>query len=223
MYKIMLFDRNGVGFCSGVASFFTEDLESFEKHWLDLEDDEDTKERYLKSKAGEIVTDYYSDDPSLNIVQQDPNCQILAEKKFVYHQKEWMLYNSYNCGSQYYADEVEIDLRHIKHQEQNFLIGKYKLTGVYTKDFFAADAYTVCNIWGNPVLIQTTSEETRDACRGRNIVMDKAVFRNEKIETYCWVTVGIYDSPEEMNLAELTDIPDELMERLMFDIPGEAG
>ena len=31
----------------------------------------DRKERFLRSKRGEIVTDYYSASPELNIVQHD--------------------------------------------------------------------------------------------------------------------------------------------------------
>ena len=32
---------------------------------------EGLKERFLRSKSGELVTDWYDDNPELNIVQQD--------------------------------------------------------------------------------------------------------------------------------------------------------
>ena len=73
MYKITLYDYNCNPICDGTIYFFTEDIENFQKRWFRLlgDHDEERKERFLRSKAGEIVTDYYSDSPELNIVQQD--------------------------------------------------------------------------------------------------------------------------------------------------------
>ena len=46
---------------------------------------------YLRSKGGEIVTDYYSDDPELNIVQEDKSAEILFEKEIVFRNKLFTL------------------------------------------------------------------------------------------------------------------------------------
>lgn len=82
MFKITLYDFNCNPICDGVVSFFTERLEDFEEGWMNSEEvEEDRKERYLRSKAGENVTDYYSDSPEFNIVQEDTEVQVLWEKE----------------------------------------------------------------------------------------------------------------------------------------------
>lgn len=67
MYKITLWDQNLDSFVSGVAVFFVEDLEIFERYRFPKREGEDWN-RYFKSKNGECVTDYYSDSPELDIV-----------------------------------------------------------------------------------------------------------------------------------------------------------
>lgn len=74
IYKITLFDANCPSCTSGTASFFTEDIDEFEHNYFSDENVESNqleaqKQRYFRSKAGEIVTDYYSDAPELNIFQ----------------------------------------------------------------------------------------------------------------------------------------------------------
>lgn len=72
IYKITLFDANCPSCTSGTASFFTEDIDEFEHNFFSDENVgsnqlEAQKQRYFRSKAGKIVTDYYSDAPELNI------------------------------------------------------------------------------------------------------------------------------------------------------------
>ena len=72
IYKITLFDANFPSCTSGTASFFTEDIDEFEHNYFSDENVESNqleaqKQRYFRSKAGEIVTDYYSDAPELNM------------------------------------------------------------------------------------------------------------------------------------------------------------
>ena len=71
MYKITLYDCNLPSCVSGVFSIYCDDIEKFEKDWIQLESDKERIERFRKSKQGEMVTDYYSDSPELNIVQRD--------------------------------------------------------------------------------------------------------------------------------------------------------
>ena len=80
MYKITLFDYNCPSCTSGVYEIYCDDIEEFEKEWTKLETDEFRIERFRKSKAGEMVTDYYSDALELNIVQKDETAELYYEK-----------------------------------------------------------------------------------------------------------------------------------------------
>ena len=71
MYKITLFDANCPSCTSGVIRYFTDNIQEFKDRWEQLETDEKTKERFNKSLNGEVITDYYSNAPELNIVQKD--------------------------------------------------------------------------------------------------------------------------------------------------------
>ena len=67
MYKITLFDYNCASCTSGTASFYVDDIDIFEEKWSKLETSPERIERFRRSKNGEVVTDYYSDDEELNI------------------------------------------------------------------------------------------------------------------------------------------------------------
>ena len=69
MYKITLYDYCCCPICDGTVSFFVDNLEDFEKNWKKCLGDRDKErvERFERSKNGEIVVDYYSDDEELNI------------------------------------------------------------------------------------------------------------------------------------------------------------
>lgn len=70
LYLIQLFDYNCPSCTSGVTKVFAEDIEEFSKIYQSIEKDNARVERFLRSKSGEVVTDYYSDDSELNIVQK---------------------------------------------------------------------------------------------------------------------------------------------------------
>ena len=112
MYKITLYDQKCSPICDGTTFWFVEDLEKFEKNWIPLQCriGVEVVERYYRSKFGEVVTDYYSTDPSLNIVQS-VECEILEEKVFEYKDKEVELINTYDFGSKILFDKLKIVLR----------------------------------------------------------------------------------------------------------------
>jgi hypothetical protein len=56
MFKITLYDETCSPFCDDVASFFTEDIEEFERNWRPYVSKEKLS-KFLRSKAGEI--EYY--------------------------------------------------------------------------------------------------------------------------------------------------------------------
>lgn len=226
MYKITLYDRNCCPICDGVTYFFTEDLDEFEKNWRPHAYEEQW-ERYARSKAGEIVTDYYSDSPKLNIVQEDKNAEILFEKELVLRDKQFTLFNAYRWESEIYAEETHIVFRGIKFKGECYLIGSYKMKGVCQENFFseAEKDYKTVGIYGNPIINCNVQEKTLwyKTEEGRAFyVYHKEDFKEDSLETYCFVTVGVY--PEEKLLDGSINLEsDETMVCLMRDIPGEAG
>jgi len=223
MYKITLYDECYSPICDGTASFFTEDLEEFERYWQPHADEEQLK-RYERSKAGEIVTDYYGDDSELNIVQEDESAEILFEKEFTYKDKQFTLLNAYHWGTDVYAAETYIVFRGIKFNGDYYLIGKYKMQGVCRRDY--KDAYKTVSVWGNQVLVCNLQEKpswypTDDGWRGY-YEYHKEDFKEDSLETYCWVSLGRFS--EENLLSGSIDLEsEETMICLMRDIPGEAG
>ena len=97
MFKITLNDMNCNPICDGTVFWFVENLEDFERKWLPLMAKEDIGviNRYYRSKFGEIFTDYYSDDPDLNIVQQAES-ETLCEKDYAYEGIRVQLINAYD-------------------------------------------------------------------------------------------------------------------------------
>lgn len=178
----------------------------------------------MKSK-GEIVTDHFSDDPSLNIVQYDPNCEVIANKKFTYRQKTVTATNAYEYKSKYYADEIQVELQYIKYQFAYCLIGKYKLIDVCTQWYGGEGIYVDCEPYGNPVVLHSKKEkkiETEEELEEfmHPTTTDPSQIKGNTMETYCWVIVGVFHNQEDMNLAELADISDEMFEILLCDLPG---
>lgn len=248
MYKITLWDQNLDSCISGVATFFVEDLEAFENDRISQVGDT-LPDEYYRSKNGECVTDYYSDNPELNVVQFDENCEILATKTFECIDKHIVLFNFYRYETELFASNVLVTLAHIKHNEKYFLIGKYKLLGVCKEKFFEEGCYERCTVYGNPVCIETLSEKAlhfeeevekmrmeifeckikkeREKIRSKYIQFkkrnDPKDFEGCDLETYCYVTLEKYEQFEEFNLEEINEMTPELFIKLMRDIPGSCG
>ena len=63
MYQITLYDDCSNPIADGTVSYYVDSLEEFEEKWVPYAEKnmKDRLKRYYRSKAGEIVTDYYSD------------------------------------------------------------------------------------------------------------------------------------------------------------------
>ena len=151
MYKITLYDYNCVSCTLGVAEFYADDINKFQESWFKLEDDEDRKKRFLKSLNGEMVTDYYSDSPDLNIVQEDKDAKILKTDRLCFANKKFTLINGYGCPGNIMVHNAEFLIRHIKFQNDFVIAGKYKLSGVAQVSRFF-QGYHPQNVYGNCVL-----------------------------------------------------------------------
>lgn len=251
MYKILLYDQNCGGGNSGVYEMFVENLEDFERHWKFQ--GEEQEERYLKSKAGEFVTDYYCDHPDLNIVQCDTNAEILETKELEKENIFFELFNFFGCGSNYFAQKIKITLYHVRFGELYYLLGGYSLSGVCTEVFFSkGTTYETVTVWGNPVLKQEISPEIVEYNKGvdkKRMQLEKEwdiieeqggepdysknprYFQTENhmdfsgcnLETFCLITLNKYDNKDECSLESMSEITKELIEELLQDIPGEGG
>ena len=159
IYKITLFDANFPSCTSGTASFFTEDIDEFEHNYFSDENVESNqleaqKQRYFRSKAGEIVTDYYSDAPELNIFQYAEYGTIEKRKTFHYKDKIFELHNGYLIPCPIYAAEAIVEMAQIAFKKnpdeegEKYLVARYSLRGVCCKDTFGSnkDKFEDCTL-----------------------------------------------------------------------------
>ena len=162
IYKITLFDANCPSCTSGTASFFTEDIDEFEHNYFSDENVESNqleaqKQRYFRSKAGEIVTDYYSDDPELNIFQYAEYGTIEKRKTFHYEDKIFEFHNGYLISCPIYAAEAIVELAQIAFKKnpdeegEKYLVARYSLSGVCCVGS-SLDKFEDCTPYGNPII-----------------------------------------------------------------------
>lgn len=205
LYLIQLFDYNCSSCTSGVTKVFVEDIEEFAKRYQSLEKDVSRVERFLKSKAGEIVTDYYSDDPSLNIVQK-VRVDDLGHTQSWKRDTEISVENGYGWLSEYIFGFLTLEICWIRLQ------GKYyKLVKPYGRDCYNKSDYDYQNrkrgiqVYGNPFWITDGTS----------------------LESYVWQVADIFDSEEAMNEDKSHSpeqvLSEEQINRVFADLPGEAG
>lgn len=220
MYKVTLYDCNCVSCTSGVAEFYVDDINKFKESWFKLEDDEDRKKRFLKSLNGEMVTDYYSDSPDLNIVQEDKDAKILKTDRLCFANKKFTLINGYGCPGGIMVHNAEFLIRHIVFQSQYMIVGKYKLSGVARINEFI-QGYDRQHVYGNCVL-KTQYHSFVEFNRGVPLynIHDFNNFKNDKIESICYIPVKWFENAEDMKNYNLNT---EDLVILMRDILGEAG
>lgn len=220
MYKITLYDCNCPSCTSGVAEFYADDIIQFKDSWFKLEDDKDRKERFLKSLNGEIVTDYYSDSPELNIVQEDKTAKILRTEKLSLKNQKFTLMNDYWCSGDILVLNAKFSIRYICFQGQYIIAGKYKLSGVASINNFS-QGYDRQPVYGNRVL-KTQYRSYVDFDKGIPLydIRDINNFENDIIESICYIPIKYFDTYEDMQSYDLSH--DDLI-ALMRDIIGEAG
>lgn len=220
MYKVTLYDYNCVSCTSGVAEFYTDDINQFKASWFKLEHDEERKKRFMQSLNGEIVIDYYSDDPELNIVQEDKNAKILRTENLRYENQKFTLINGYGCNGDILVRDAAFSIRYICFQGKYVIAGKYKLSGVaQVSSFF--QGYHHQNVYGNCVLkTQYHSHVKFEKGKPLYDVSDFSNFKDDVIETICYIPVKWFENAEDMKNYNLNT---EDLVMLMRDILGEAG
>lgn len=230
MFKITLYDQNCSSICDGTAFWFVEDLEEFEKKWLPLQAriDVSTIERYYKSKFGEIITDYYSDDSSLNIVQS-VDCEILEEKEINYTDKEVELFNTYGCRTVVLFDRLKIKLMVVHSDNKYYLVGQYcgegcRRVGSFYNVWYKTDVkYEQMNFYGNLVAEYISRDINwddwdKDDAYKYFYTNDKDFYKHERVETFVWIPIKKVDKNYKISDITVVDLA-----VLMRDIVGEAG
>lgn len=227
MYKITLYDKNCNPICDSVACFFTEDIDEFERKWVPLAGEKQV-ERFQRSKAGEMVSDYYDNYPEHNIVQVDKREEVLYEEKLHFSESTFTLYNTYWCETKMYVRDAYIRYRGIRFNEKYYLIGDYHLCGVCRERYKdeATEFYETIIQWGNPICDVCVENKERWSEEGgdrRVIIYPKEAYDKDEVKTFCWVCVE-----EDVTEGELLKLrqkltTEEMLAKLMRDIPGEAG
>lgn len=216
MYKITLYDYCCNPISDWTNSYFVDDLDDFEKNWKPIVQSEARIERYERSKNGEIVTDYHSDDEELNIVQKDNNSKVIEEKEFEKNNFDIELYNIYRCSSKFYIFNLKYKLRKIIFKEKYYIIAKYKISGIAEyNDFTRGDAnkkFEDACFYGNPICNITRGDyevfysPTAD------------LYKNDIMDSFVWHIV--WNREDSLSLDELSE---KELQYLLRDIVGEAG
>ena len=231
MYKITLGDVNLCPVCDGTVSYFTENLEEFEKHWVPLMSvyDIDTVDRYYRSKHGQIVTDTFSDSPELNVVQQADG-EIISKRNYRYKDKKVRLVNFFDIESEFLFNELHIHLAVIRYADDIMLCGQYEGKGCCRlekiwNDWYKKDTeYCQMHFWGNKIAeYKKRNPSWEDIHSGGDAYKDfytndREFYKDEEIKTFVWIPIKYVDA--EYKIKPLTV---KEMQVLMADILGESG
>lgn len=226
MYKITLYDENNCSFISGTSEFFVDDINEFEEFWLNNQAvPNEQKSRYRMSKSGHIVSDYYVTNEYYNIFQHDLNAKILKEFDFNFTDEIFKLHNFYGCESILYTRAAKIRFRKIIFKEYFYWIGRYKLMGVCLDEYLVKGYWRECSNWGNKILkmVKHSDIRARDLNGRRRRDCGKDIFAEDSVETCCWITVASSKNEGDFLFEEDELLPNEIIDRLMRDVLGEAG
>jgi hypothetical protein len=175
-----------------------------------------------------MVTDYYSDDESLNIVQSVES-EVLQDKIFNYRDREVILTNTYGWETKVLFDKLRVVLKVLRCNDKCYLVGQYFIRGVRSvvyninRWYNTEVKYSQVGFFGNPVAEYTQRYINWDDMYEEDAYKDfytndKDFYQYEKIETFVWLPIK--EVSENYKISELSE--DELA-FLLRDIVGEAG
>lgn len=218
IYLIHLFDYNCPSCTSGVTNVFVDDIDEFAEKYTQTEDDKDRVEKLMCSKSGEIITDYYSDDPKLNIVQK-VTIEDYGIKTVQQSECSVDLENGYGWDSKYYFSELVFKIRYIKWNNKF-----YKLMRPHAKGCCRQSLSDAANMWhkvyvvGNKFWIY---QEEKDIPYQS---MPKEAYNDVTLESFVWQLADSFETEQEMMADRSLAWPttDQII-RAMADLPGDAG
>lgn len=221
LYLIQLFDYNCPNCVSGVTKVFVEDIDRFADIYQSIEKDEARINRFLRSKAGEIVTDYYSEDPALNIVQKI-DIDDLGGVMTWGRDKTISVVNGYGWPSEYYFKILMMEIRWVKIKEKYYKLVRPSGRDCCHKSFCDEQMpWRQITVVGNPFWIYEADSDI--PYMSANI----DDFKGIALESYVWQIADVFDTEEEMKaeraLFSERSLSEEQVSRVFADIPGDAG
>ena len=227
LYKLTFMDDNLPAICSGVYTFYTNDLTDFERHWLPLvgEGYPERVESYYRSKFGTIASDWYSDRKDLNIVQS-AKAKIIDYKINKYKNKRIELSNGWNCISTFEFDELIIEQHLVRYGKTYMVIARYEATGckrcdpTYNHWYDKIVKYHQMHFFGNKVATYEYRKPevwSIDAYK-EYYTDDKEFFKDDKVNCFVWLPIKRVTKDYKLKALTKKEI-----DQLMQDITGESG
>ena len=183
-----------------------------------METDEMRKQRFRRSKQGEMVTDYHSDAPELNIVQKDENAKTLIERTIIIRNQEVRLTNEYQHTASLFFEKGEFHIRYMKMWDQYISLVRYKLTGASRENIYIEGRQRVL-CFGNPVL------KVHNVFKGYSDNISD--FSRNTVESIAYYLFEVFETEEEMKKRAMSPeqgyFSEEDLDMLLSDIPGESG
>ena len=213
IYKIQLFDYNCVACTSGITEVYTDDIEDFAKlYTIMAKNDPERIERFLESKSGKIVSDYYNDGPEFNIVNK-LQAENIFSKILIKKDLTVMMENAYGFKTPYHFDSVDFLINYSK-------IGDlyYKLVIPFCKgcSLFFQKKHRKVNVYGNPFWI---------------IDNDKAPYSSEKQDDFsdAYLKSYVYQVARKFDDMELvaedirkSDFENSELNNIFADLQGDC-
>lgn len=195
LYMITLYDLSCHPIEDGVIWFFTNDIEDFQKRWMALETDENRIERFLRSKAGELVTDYHKtdNDEEINIVQSD-KATIYDEKFFSLENIYFKITSATGIKTCLHADKINLHFKWLRFKK-NFMrianVEAFGLTEYYNhknkNNFIAAEC------WSNPIM-ERVGEKNFDG----ELSETSDFFAENSFKSICYLTNRFFKNEKEL-------------------------
>lgn len=221
MHKIQVCDNNTPAFATFRYTYFTENLEHFETHWLP-QAYEELQEMYQRSKAGYFANNFYGVGADADMVICDLDGKILEERVTVKEDVTLPLVNGYNCQTDIFAKKLELRVAKLQFQGQLYLVGKYRIEGGCFMTFWE-QAYSKLPYYGNYSLI--THYANRDEALVERYGDWKNIpakaYEGDWAETHSWIMLEKYEETEPKK--RWYQLGKNRLSQLMMDILGEAG
>ena len=203
MYKIAFLDKNTPSFVTSSTCFLTKDIEDFTKRWLQLETSEERKDRFLRAKAGELISETYDSEES---IVEKASYKIYATKSFHLENVYFRSTNFWCCQDYYHVDNWDLDFIWLPMGEGYERMVSYKANGVCSIELFPWRIETV-HSYGNKFFECYIPYDTLHNYQAIKNELPNASFDNfaqNSIATIAYQPIRYFRTEEEM----LRDIKD---------------
>lgn len=214
MYKLTFWDENLPSFCSGIYSVYADNIEKFEKEWVKLVKNEERIADFYRSKAGELVTEYYPtpNDAELNIVQKDDASKILVEMQNTIENRIVTVHNGFDYPAIFWIKKMDIYCRYVKYENMYLRLMSFCIKGI-AEEKNKEKKYQKVGLYGNPMLKYKGKKSMPNFYRSDEF----EEYEEECIESIAWYPMGEASTLEVLQECygteriELTDIELDLL------------